>query len=158
MKKVIIKKKMLYALLIPYIALGFIATIVFAKIYANSIDVINSEVMGNSYGTINKISKEIDYLVEDIERLVIEIGSNTRFRKMLSIEKEDRSKVDNYNIAMGIDELRKINKYNRLIENLSLYYHNGDFCINIESIRTVQGLLEDYDFNDQEKERIIVFL
>ena len=146
MYKLTIKKKMLYSLLIPYIALGIVAIIVFAYIYKSSISTINSEVIGNSYGMINKVSKETDYLIEDIERLVIEISSNTKFTKILNVNKDNRTNIDNYNIALAIQELRQIKKYNNLIKNLALYYNKGDFCINVESIRSTEGLYENFNF------------
>lgn len=148
MKKVTVKKKMFYSLIIPYLAVGIVATLFLAYIYKSSTNTIKSEVIGNSYATLNKVVKEIDYLLENIQSLVIEIDSNTKFRKMLTIESDNRTKIDNYNIAMGIRELREIKKYNPFINNLALYYHKGDFCINVESLRTVEGFYKDFSFEE----------
>mgnify|MGYP006903150642 CR=1 FL=1 len=72
MKKVIIKKEMFYSLLIPYVLLGIVGLISFRYMYTTSIKNVNNEVIRGNYSILNKIVREIDYLVSDIERLVIE--------------------------------------------------------------------------------------
>lgn len=143
MKKVIIKKEMFYSLLIPYVLLGIVGLISFRYMYTTSIKNVNNEVIRGNYSILNKIVREIDYLVSDIERLVIEVDSNPRFARILNLDK-NRTGPDNYKLAMGINELKKIKKYNYLIEDLILYYHKGDFFINALGIRDADLLYTDY--------------
>ncbi len=143
MKKVIIKKEMFYSLLIPYVLLGIVGLISFRYMYTTSIKNVNNEVIRGNYSILNKIVREIDYLVSDIERLVIEVDSNPRFARILNLDK-NRTGSDNYKLAMGINELKKIKKYNYLIEDLILYYHKGDFFINALGIRDADLLYTDY--------------
>lgn len=106
MKKVIIKKEMFYSLLIPYVLLGIVGLISFRYMYTTSIKNVNNEVIRGNYSILNKIVREIDYLVSDIERLVIEVDSNPRFARILNLDK-NRTGSDNYKLAMGINELKK---------------------------------------------------
>lgn len=152
MKKITIKKEMFYSLLIPYILLGIAGLIFFGYMYNTSVKNVNNEVVQNNYAVLNKIVREVDYLVNDIERLVIEVDSNPKFKKVLSLDKYKRTGPDNYKLAMAINELRDIKKYNYLIEDIILYYHKGDFFINATGIRDADFLYSDY-FLDENKDK-----
>ena len=74
---------MFYSLLIPYVLLGIVGLISFRYMYTTSIKNVNNEVIRGNYSILNKIVREIDYLVSDIERLVIEVDSNPRFARII---------------------------------------------------------------------------
>lgn len=147
MKKLAIKRKMLYSLLIPYILLGVVGTMFFGYMYITSVKNINNESTQSNYSILNKITREVDYLISDVERLVLEIESNYKFKRILDVVKGNRSGTDNYEIAMALQELKGIKRYNHLIEDIIIYYQKGDFFINSQSIRSEQGIYEDYKDN-----------
>lgn len=145
MKKMAIKRKMLYSLLIPYILLGVVGTMFFGYMYITSVRNIHNEAIQSNHSILSKITREIDYLISDLERLVLEVESNYKFKRILDVEKGNRSGIDNYEIAMALQELKSIKKYNHLIEDIIIYYQKGDFFINSQSIRNEHGIYQDYE-------------
>lgn len=147
MKKVTVKKDMFYSLLIPYILLGIVAVVFYGYMYNTSVRNINNESIQSSRSILNKIAREIDYLVSDIERLVLEVDSNYKFKRILDVDEKEKTGQDHYEIAVAINELRTTKKYNYLIEDIILYYHQGNFFINSVGARTAELLYSDYSLN-----------
>lgn len=147
MKDIHVRKKMLYILLIPYLVAGMAAAVFFGCKYRASVREIRETYYEENHAVLNKINREIDYLVNDIDNLVVEIELNDRFTRLLMVPKTGRSGTDNYSIAMGLRDLRNIKKYNHLIEDVILYYRKGDFFLNPLSLRTEKGIYEDYADN-----------
>lgn len=149
MKKNNIKKEMLYSLLVPYILLGIMASLTFIYMYKTSINNIRNEATLNSYSILSKMNKEIDYLIQDIQRLVIEVGGNSKILKLLSTNSSEKSNTEHYQIAMAAIELKKIKKYNSLIQDINIYYHKGEFCINSFGMRPINILYDDFYHNNE---------
>lgn len=144
MKKVVIKKEMLYSLLIPYVALGIISAVIFIYMYNTSIQNIHKDSITNSYSILNKMSKEIDYLIKDIQKLGIEISSDVKIVKPSYMNANNKTNIEHYNISLAITSMRNIKNFNSLIKDVGIYYHKSDFCITSTSIRSLPILYEDF--------------
>lgn len=144
MKKVVIKKEMLYSLLIPYIALGIISAVIFIYMYNTSTKNIHEDSITNNYSILNKMSKEIDYLIKDIQRLVVEISSDIKINKLSNMTANNKTNIEHYNIALAISSLKNIKNFNSLIKDVVIYYHKSDFCITSTSLRPLPILYEDF--------------
>lgn len=115
--------------------------------YYDSTKEIYQKIYDNNGAILDGISREVNFLLIDIERLAVEIETNTQFTKIQNIPKEPRSGAENYEIALALRELKNINNYNYLIEDIILYYQKGNFFLNSLSIRTEEGIYQDYPSN-----------
>ncbi|MBT9777058.1 helix-turn-helix domain-containing protein [Clostridium sp. MCC353] len=147
MKKRFVKKKMLYSLLIPYLLAGIFVTAFFGYKYNASVKEIKNSYFEENEAVLGKLNRELDYLISDIENLIVEVELDNQLLKPLAISEGKRSGSENYSIAMALIRLRNIKKYNHLIEDLLLYYRKGNFFLNTLSIRDEQGIYKDYSSN-----------
>lgn len=147
MKKRFVKKKMLYSLLIPYLLAGIFVTAFFGYKYNASVKELKNSYFEENEAVLGKLNRELDYLISDIENLIVEVELDNQLLKPLAISEGKRSGNENYSIAMALMRLRNIKKYNHLIEDLLLYYRKGNFFLNTLSIRDEQGIYNDYSSN-----------
>lgn len=141
-----LRRKMLYSLIVPYILVALVALSYMGYKYHETADAAREKFEDESRNVLDRVTQEIDYLISDIENLTVEIELNNQFMRLLSIE-ENRDGTDNYHIAMALTQLRGINRFNHLIEDVILYYRQGDFFLNTLSIRDEQGIWGDYPDN-----------
>lgn len=147
MKHSLKKKKFLYILLVPYLLVGIIATIYFGYKYKTSIREVRLQYSQENQAVLTRVNKEVEYLISDIENLILEIELSERFARLLSIPEQGRTGEENYEIAMALNELKNIKKFNYLIEDVILYYGKGNFFLSPLSIRTELGIYQDYTEN-----------
>lgn len=147
MQGVKIKKKMLYSLMLPYLLVGITLSVYLGYRYCLSVREVRQDYESESWRVLTKVSQEVDYLLNDVENLALEIQLNDRLMRPVSIKQGKRDGVENYAIAMALQELKNVKKFNYLIEDIILYYRQGDFFLNPNSIRTERGIYEDYVTN-----------
>lgn len=138
-----LKRKMLFSLIVPYMAVSLAALLFIGYKYHETADTARTQFENENKNVLNNVTQEIDYLISDIENLTVEIELDNRLMKLLSI-KENRSGSDNYYIAMALTRLRSINRFNHLIEDVILYYRQGDFFLNASGIKDEAGIWGDY--------------
>lgn len=147
MKHIFVKKKMLYSLLVPYLLAGIFVTAFLGYKYNTSIKELKQSYDNENESVLGKLNREVDYLVRDIENLVVEVELDNQLLKPLTISEGKRSGSENYSIAMALMRLKNIKKYNHLIEDILLYYRKGGFFLNTISIRDEPGIYHDYNSN-----------
>ena len=142
-----VKKKSLYSLIIPYLLIGIISSAYLGCRYHQSIQEIRQKHQEENMAVLNKISRELEYLISDMENLTVEIELNKKLMKPVSVRAQNRSGQENYSVAMALRELKDIKKFNHLIEEVMMYYRQGDFFLTPLSIRTERGIYEEYGTN-----------
>lgn len=124
--KSVIKKELMYSLIIPYIIIGVMAITLFGGVQISVFFNMKERIVSEEVELVQGLTREMDYLISDIQRLVIDFESNQGLWKLRSINKQ-MDATDKYNISVGINKLKKVNTYNRFIKQAYIYYQQGDF-------------------------------
>lgn len=130
--KSVIKKKLMYSLIIPYIITGIIAVALFGGVQIKAFLDMKEKIINKEIEMIKGVTREIDYLISDIQRIVVDCESNSGLWQLRNIDKQ-MDATDKYNISVAINKLKKVNSYNRFIKQLYVYYQQGDFITSGEN-------------------------
>lgn len=126
--KFIIKKQLLYSLIIPYVLIVGVTISGYTYIYNISMEQIRDNYIEISSIALNNMVREIDYGMKDIINLSRDIGASPQVRKLAGIELPMDGQ-DRYDIAMATKEMGAFKQYNNFIEDYYVYFKEGDFIV-----------------------------
>lgn len=124
--KSVIKKELMYSLIVPYIIIGIMAVALFGGVQINVFSDMKERIVKEEIEMVQGLTREIDYLISDLERIVADFETNPGLWQLRNIDRQ-MDAVDKYNIAIGINKLKKVNSYNRFIKQIYVYYQQGNF-------------------------------
>lgn len=126
--KRIIKKQLLYSLIIPYILIISVTLMGYVCLYHISMERIKENHIEINNTAVNKLIREIDYGIKDVVQLSNNIGISNEISKLASIDLP-MNYQDKYDIAILSKELDKRNSYTHFIEGRYIYFKEGNFII-----------------------------
>lgn len=104
---------------------------------------MNQKFEEEDQNVLSKAARELDYLIDDMNQLTLEIELNDRLMRPLNIG-INRDGEDNYHIAMAWPELQGIKKFNNLIEDVFVYYRKSNLFLRGIGIGDEYRIWNDY--------------
>lgn len=146
MKSGRVKRKILYSLTLPYLIVGIVVVIFLGYRCYAQIKFMNQKFVEEDQAVLSKASRELDYLIDDMNQLTLEIELDDRLMRPLNIGM-NRDGEDNYHIAMACRELQGIKKFNNLIEDIFVYYRKSNLFLRSIGIGDEYRIWSDYKEN-----------
>lgn len=141
-----VRRTMLYSLTLPYLIVGMVVIIYFGYRCYAQIHFMNQKFEEEDQNVLSKAARELDYLIDDMNQLTLEIELNDRLMRPLNIG-INRDGEDNYHIAMACRELQGIKKFNNLIEDVFVYYRKSNLFLRGIGIGDEYRIWNDYSEN-----------
>ena len=141
-----VRRTMLYSLTLPYLIVGMVVIIYFGYRCYAQIHFMNQKFEEEDQNVLSKAARELDYLIDDMNQLTLEIELNDRLMRPLNIG-INRDGEDNYHIAMVCRELQGIKKFNNLIEDVFVYYRKSNLFLRGIGIGDEYRIWNDYSEN-----------
>lgn len=126
--KLVIRKQLLYSLIVPYILIVGVVLTGYLYIYNVSANQILDSYYKLNERSLEKLVREIDYEVKDISDFAIELGEREEVRKLAAISLP-LDKFERYEIAMSLKKMKSILNSNHFIDAQYIYFEKGDFIV-----------------------------
>lgn len=123
-----IKKELMYSLILPYLVIGLVSILLFVGIYLQNIKELKSNQLSLERYNITSLSKELDYIIEELQGIQVELEQHPLFSSLSSITAPMNAE-DKYQIYKGTKQLGNILINNRLVSRIYLYYPDGEFIL-----------------------------
>ncbi|MGL4738588.1 MAG: helix-turn-helix transcriptional regulator [Cellulosilyticaceae bacterium] len=126
--KFIIKRQLLYSLIIPYIIIGILTVSAHLYMYGRMTREATQNYIEESTSGLHNLMKEIDFEIKDMTNLSLDIAMNNQVNKLSHISLP-MTRQDKYDIALAMADISNIKSYNSFIENMYIYFRQGNFVI-----------------------------
>ena len=128
--KSIVKKELMYSLIIPYVSIGIVAIVLFGGIQINIFSNMKDRILNKKIEMVKSLTKEMEYSISNIQRVGVNLENNTALWKLRDIT-NSMDATDKYNIAINIMKLKKEDIYDPFIKQVYVYYEKGDFITSV---------------------------
>lgn len=124
-----IKKQLLYSLIFSYVAVVIVGICLYTSLNIIAINNIEEEITRNYDSMLNNLASNMDYILDDVKNISLDVKGKTNIRGLLFLGKEINYQ-DNYKYIKAVEDLASIRSYNSFIKDIYVYYNTQEVIIN----------------------------